>query len=802
MSNIGYATLSIIPSMRGLESQLRGQLSSVGPVGEKAGAVAGQSFASRFAGVASGVVRNVGGALVDGMRTAAVTAGTGAAAALGVSLVTGFKRLTTIQDATAALTVSLGDAAKAGDLLGQVLEVVKGTPFPLDQFAAAAQQMAGFGIDSAKIPGILTAIGDASATQGKRATEFAGRLTDAFGQMAAKGQVDLESIWRISETGVNALAILANHFGVTTTAMKDMISKGAVPAQEAIDALTKGIEQGTTGVAGTTVALKGTMEALGNTVSGSLANMKTAFARFGATLLGPFSESMVKAFNAVTGVLDNLGKAIGPTLAKFANSEGFQRFIGWLQTLPDKVGPVVDKLRELKPALAPIAGILAALATQSGPLSALLPSINPVVGALAGMAAISPELRDAFKDVFDTLKPLVLTLGTELSRAVQTLIPGLRPLIEALGPALAPVFAALGPLAQTLATALAQVATAAAPLLGALGQLVAALAPILGMVVELAGAFLSALLPALTPLVEVLAQVVSQIATALQPVIAQIIPIIQENAQVFAEFVTALLPLLPALGDLLVALLPILPPLIELATLQVRLAAVMLPVITVVAELAAILITGLAGAINAVVGFLKNDLKPTLREIPAAFGDVLEAIGRFAGDVFRFFRDLPGNIVKAIGDLGHVLFDSGRDLVQGFIEGIKSKSSEIGKWLVNPIAAATDKVDQFLHRGSPSKLYMAIGADVGEGFLLGVKSMQGRIDSAMLSAFSPAALGSPAALAPVSLPPDLRAVGTDGDALGGDIVIQPKLIVGDREMNIATADTRVAVDRWRRRSRY
>src|SRR5690606_1378617 len=144
-------------------------------------------------------------------------------------------------------------------LLGDVLEVVRGTPFNLDQFAAAAQVMAGMGIEAQKIPTYLTAIGEASATQGSRANEFAERLSTIFGQIAAQGQLSLSDVWRISETGVNALAILANHFGLTRDEMKDMISSGAVPAGEALDALARGILEGSDGVAGATIAMAGNM---------------------------------------------------------------------------------------------------------------------------------------------------------------------------------------------------------------------------------------------------------------------------------------------------------------------------------------------------------------------------------------------------------------------------------------------------------------------------------------------------------------------------------------------------------------
>src|SRR5690606_10369391 len=129
------------------------------------------------------------------------------------------------------------------------------------------------GIEAGKVPGYLTAIGEASATQGSRAGEFADRLSTVFGQIAATGQVSLDQVWQISDTGVNALAILANSFGVTRDEMKDMISAGAVPATEALDALADGIVNGSDGAAGATAALGGTMETLRDQLSGSVAGI-------------------------------------------------------------------------------------------------------------------------------------------------------------------------------------------------------------------------------------------------------------------------------------------------------------------------------------------------------------------------------------------------------------------------------------------------------------------------------------------------------------------------------------------------
>ena len=104
----------------------------------------------------------------------------------GLALKTGLDRLTTIQNATASLTTILGDAGAAADLMGKIKETVNGTPFNLDQFADVGKNLVAMNVPAAKVPGYLTAIGEAAAVSGKGA-EGVNAVADAFGKMAAQG---------------------------------------------------------------------------------------------------------------------------------------------------------------------------------------------------------------------------------------------------------------------------------------------------------------------------------------------------------------------------------------------------------------------------------------------------------------------------------------------------------------------------------------------------------------------------------------------------------------------------------------
>lgn len=54
---------------------------------------------------------------------------------------------------------------------------------------------------------------------------------------------------------------------------------------------------------------------------------------------------------------------------------------------------------------------------------------------------------------------------------------------------------------------------------------------------------------------------------------------------------------------------------------------------------------------------------------------LLEIVDRW---IWPFFRNLPGNILGLLGDLGTVLLQAGKDLIQGFIDGIQSMGGAVG----------------------------------------------------------------------------------------------------------------------------
>jgi tape measure domain-containing protein len=262
----------------------------------------------------------IGVGLLGGLTKAVgIAGGIGSVLFGGSVLKGGLDRLTTIQDATSSLTTIMGDATKAGNLLDEIKKTVQGTPFSLDEFATAGKNLVAMGVGAEKVPGYLTAIGEAAAASGKGA-EGVSSITDAFGKMAATGKVSLDQVNTIAYAGVPGLQILANGFGVTTEEMSKMISKGAVPAAEAMDILSKGIVEGSDGAAGATASYAGTMAGLRQTLTGATGGLKSAGDRLGAAILAPFLPMATTGINKLTSFTDTLTAKVTPVAQNVANT--------------------------------------------------------------------------------------------------------------------------------------------------------------------------------------------------------------------------------------------------------------------------------------------------------------------------------------------------------------------------------------------------------------------------------------------------------------------------------------------------
>jgi len=106
----------------------------------------------------------------------------------------------------------------------------------------------------------------------------------------------------------------------------------------------------------------------------------------------------------------------------------------------------------------------------------------------------------------------------------------------------------------------------------------------------------------------------------------------------------------------------------------------------------------------------------TMKELPGMIGSII-------GNVVNFYTELPGKILNVFKNAGSWLFNVGKDIIQGLLNGAGSLLKTIGSffldklpgWIVGPFKMA-------LGIDSPSKMFIGFGENIGQGLINGINS--------------------------------------------------------------------------------
>ncbi|EAE5931704.1 tail tape measure protein [Listeria monocytogenes] len=305
-------------------------------------------------------------------------------------------RVDTIDTATKSLTVLTGSAKDAQLVMTDLTAAIDGTPIALDAVALGAKKMVAAGMKAANVKPVFTAIADAAYGVGN-GSESIDQMTDAISALQASGVAYADDINRLVDAGVPAWQILANSTGKSVGEMKKYVSEGSLESTKAIAMLTKGIEEGTTGMAGNTAKMAGLAKTAGNTISGSFANMKTAavksLANIAENLKGPIIQALDVAKNAFK------------QFAAVTASPEFQK----------KLSDLIQKIKEFIPVLiewAPLLAKVAAGFVAFNIISSVYSKVAGLVMAFRGLASSGTLLGGIVNTVKGAFVGLKAALGS------------------------------------------------------------------------------------------------------------------------------------------------------------------------------------------------------------------------------------------------------------------------------------------------------------------------------------------------------------------------------------------------------
>ena len=174
-----------------------------------------------------------------------------------------------------------GLGADVEEVMKRVNEAVDGTAYGLDEAAKASASFWASGItDMQQMEDTLKSVSGVAALVGSDYSSIA----EIFTTVAGQGKLMTMQLRQLESRGLNAAAYLAEYFGTTEEAVREMVTQGKVSFEDFTAAMGKFADHA---------------KDANKTFSGSLANMKTALSRLGEAFMTPIMEAAIPVFNGV-----------------------------------------------------------------------------------------------------------------------------------------------------------------------------------------------------------------------------------------------------------------------------------------------------------------------------------------------------------------------------------------------------------------------------------------------------------------------------------------------------------------------
>lgn len=414
-----------------------------------------------------------------------------------------------------------------------------------------------------------------------------------------------------------------------------------------------------------------------------------------------------------------------------------------------------------------LANVLPVVLDAVKPLLPIFIDIAKELGS--ALAPILPVIADAFKEIFNALRPVLPQLAELAGDILVTAARLFTALVRAVAPLLPPLIEIATMILATLMPAFNDLLTALEPLIPVIGQV------FLELLRDAVIPILQAILPMVPILVDAFIQLLPSLV-ALLPPLTDIIIALTPIITLFAQFATVILQVVaPAIATIIIAVN-------ELRNIALTLLAAAIDALVVTVKIAweaivaAIQIAWLIikGIFDTIISVLQGDFSEAWRRlqrlveevwnklkefITGAIGDIVDYIvewgpklytaGKDAfqriwdgldevfGGLLNSFKDKIVDVVKWVGaikgaimlffmDAGKWLYNIGKDVIQGFINGIIDKAEDLYnalKGILDKAKGLWDGATGWL-TGSPSRWTTQRGEWVVEGFANGVENQQ------------------------------------------------------------------------------
>lgn len=116
--------------------------------------------------------------------------------------------------------------------------------------------------------------------------------------------------------------------------------------------------------------------------------------------------------------------------------------------------------------------------------------------------------------------------------------------------------------------------------------------------------------------------------------------------------------------------------------------------------------------------------------------EIKRAVSEKINDLITTVSGIKDRVTSALSGVGNWLYQTGRDLIQGLIDGIVSMVSNIISAVTNTVNSAVNAAKSALGIKSPSRVFLELGEQSAEGYLVGLESLAEHISTTFTRAVS------------------------------------------------------------------
>lgn len=192
------------------------------------------------------------------------------------------------------------------------------TPMEYADLTSMSRALAtGFGADPERMLELMTAIGDAGSAVGVSSSDMT-EMARALSRMESSGKASLEFLNIFQDRGVDVIGMLGEALGKTQGEIYDMISKGEISGQGAVDIIQKGLDR----YAGSMDQMALTFSGLESTLSDARAEMDNAYGEgYNETRKKGFQEEINYLSGESGALIQEANRAMGAFQAELENSK-------------------------------------------------------------------------------------------------------------------------------------------------------------------------------------------------------------------------------------------------------------------------------------------------------------------------------------------------------------------------------------------------------------------------------------------------------------------------------------------------